>query len=394
MKLSKTELKRIQNALKHQSEVSIKFGGNIVVIGTYINNYTPIEYYCILHDEFFCCVPINILKENRKGCRACSGKTQWTTELIIKRIQFINQDQDGNNTLIIDDFDYKRVDQYIWLTCLIDGHKWKAQITDLIHSKHGCSECIIRNKRISYDELHERNNKINTDEFGVLRVIIRCTREWYERNYKGTQTKIPVGCSNPDHPDWWVQVGSLLNAESGCLECSGHTKLTIENFFKKIHKKFLNENGLPLHKFNFRTFNGVSSYIKIFDPEHGWFEKKVEYYLLGYGHPNAPKTKSKGELAVQEFLLENNIKFMREYKVPELPRLRVDFFLIEQCIMIEVDGEQHDTYIPWIHKNDYSKFETQQRNDRKKDQWCQDNGIRMIRITNIKDIQTQLAFLI
>ena len=394
--MTKLELKRIQNALKHQHEVSIKFGGNIIVIGTYKNVNTKLLYYCIEHDIFFDCAPSAILVDSRKGCIICSGRENWTTESIIKRIQFLNQDSDGNNTLVIDEFEYKNINQEIWLTCLIDGHKWKASIGSLIHNKSGCLVCYNNSRnshlRISFDELHRRNNEINTID-GVLRIIIRCTRAWWDEHYKNSQTKIPVGCNDPDHPDWWVSVSNLLNNESGCPECGGNTLFTIEKFFNRIPPIFLNENGKPLHKYNLRNFNGLYSWITIFDPKYGWFSKQIAVYLKGYGHPNAPKCKSRGELAVQEFLLANQIKFMREHKIPELPKLSIDFYLIEEGTMIEFDGIQHLEFTEHYHET-IEDFYKQQQNDRKKDQWCHDNGIKMIRITEIKDIPTQLEFLI
>ena len=384
------EKNRIMNTIKHQHQVSLKFNGNIIVIGTYKNANTKIEYYCIEHDTFFFAIPAEIIKERRKGCSVCSGLTNWTTESVIKRIQYLNRDQYENNTLIIDEFEYKKLTQEIWLTCLIDGYRWKTTIFALIHRETGCPECY-GTKKISFDELHERNNEINTVD-GVLRISIKCTRKWYEENYKNNQTKIPVGCSE-GHPDWWISVNKLLNQETGCPHCAiENSKVTREEFFSKIPKKFLNENGNPLHKYNLRTYNGTHSFIWIFDPEHGWFRRQVKYYLQGSGHPNAPKCKSKGELAVQEFLSANQIKFMREYNLYNT-RLLFDFFLPDQNLAIEFDGPQHLEYDPWIHRDDYANFEKQQQNDRKKDQWCQDNNIQMVRITNIKDIPILLDFL-
>ena len=313
--MTKAELKRIKNALKHQCEVSIKFGGNIIVIGTYKNTNTSIEYYCIKHDEYFFAMPSKMIAESRKGCSVCSEKTNWTTEFVIKRIQYLNRDEFGNNTLMIDEFVYQNLNQEIWLTCLIDRHRWKVLVGNLIHRRSGCPRCMFN-----------------------------------------------------------------------------LSKLTIEEFFNRIPSIFLNENGNPLHKYNLRNFNGAGSIIKIFDPDYGWFEKRVDYYLLGRGHPNAPKCKSKGELVIQDFLLANQIKFIREHTLSKT-KLRFDFFVPDQNLAIEYDGPQHLEYDPWIHRNDYSNFEKQQQNDRKKDQWCQDNGIMMIRITNITDILKLLNFL-
>ena len=211
--MTKTEKNRIRNALKHQYQVSLKFNGNIIVMGKDLDNPKKNIYYCIRHDEFFSSLPDKMLYESRKGCSVCSGQTKWTTESVVKRIQFLNQDKFGNNTLLIDKFDYTGIHQEIWLTCLIDGHRWKVTIASLIHQGTGCPECAGL-AEISFDELHERNNEINTDEKGILRIIIKTTRKWYEENYKGNTTKIWVGCIDKDHPDWEISLDKLLNAKN------------------------------------------------------------------------------------------------------------------------------------------------------------------------------------
>lgn len=47
MKISVRELNRRKQEQIHIRDVSLKYNGNIIVIGTYKNNKTPIEYYCI-----------------------------------------------------------------------------------------------------------------------------------------------------------------------------------------------------------------------------------------------------------------------------------------------------------------------------------------------------------
>ncbi len=93
------------------------------------------------------------------------------------------------------------------------------------------------------------------------------------------------------------------------------------------------------------------------------------------------------ELKTRNWLDENNIKYEAE-KVfidcrDKLP-LRFDFFLPDNNVIIEADGEQHFRPISYggISKEMAElNFASAQRRDKIKDDYCANNGIKMIRIS-------------
>lgn len=86
-----------------------------------------------------------------------------------------------------------------------------------------------------------------------------------------------------------------------------------------------------------------------------------------------------GELVVQEILQKMQINFKEEYQfqdcVYQAP-LRFDFYLPDYNCCIEYDGIQHFKKTNFSHDN----FETRQKRDQIKNQYCQNNNIVLIRI--------------
>lgn len=97
--------------------------------------------------------------------------------------------------------------------------------------------------------------------------------------------------------------------------------------------------------------------------------------------------KSKGEFIITQLLKENNINFQREYTFPDLityyhnMKYRFDFAIFDNQqlkYLIEFDGPQHNRVSgTWF--ND-EQLKIIQNNDRKKEQYCIDNQIPLIRI--------------
>lgn len=98
---------------------------------------------------------------------------------------------------------------------------------------------------------------------------------------------------------------------------------------------------------------------------------------------------SKYERRINEWLLEHNFIFSREYKIPELGNLRFDFKINldnENFILIEMQGTQH--YKP-NSKFGLENFIQLQKNDKKKVDYCKENNINLLIIKydeNIEDI--------
>lgn len=95
---------------------------------------------------------------------------------------------------------------------------------------------------------------------------------------------------------------------------------------------------------------------------------------------------SKGEAEIEFFLIQNNIKYKRQFIFPDCKyqkALPFDFAIFSNtgdliCV-IEYDGEQHYHYIEHWHKTEEG-FKQQQLRDNIKTNFCKLNNIELIRI--------------
>lgn len=97
---------------------------------------------------------------------------------------------------------------------------------------------------------------------------------------------------------------------------------------------------------------------------------------------------SHGEFKIKQLLIDNNIVFEQEKtfptcKFPNGWHARFDFYIPNQNYLIEFDGEQHYKFSNngWNTRDNFLKV---QERDAFKDQWCVDNGIKLIRIPYTK----------
>lgn len=85
---------------------------------------------------------------------------------------------------------------------------------------------------------------------------------------------------------------------------------------------------------------------------------------------------SRGESLVKSWLVRTNISFIYGYILPN--KLHFDFYLPESNSAIEYDGIQH--FKPRSYFGGDEAFRKQVHNDRKKDQYCREHNIKLIRI--------------
>ena len=95
---------------------------------------------------------------------------------------------------------------------------------------------------------------------------------------------------------------------------------------------------------------------------------------------NPYKNMSWGEKRILEYLQRKNIEFIWQKKFKDCRDknpMPFDFYLPNSNTIIEFDGEQH--HKP-IFKYGAQSFETTQKHDKMKNQYCKDNGIYLIRL--------------
>lgn len=191
-----------------------------------------------------------------------------------------------------------------------------------------------------------------------------------------------------------IQKRSKICFPMGCTECTKEvknpkTKSLIENVRKRVSKV---NNG---KFFLMRRDSENSRYGHFYCREHGIeFKQLITKNLLGQRSCKLCLKESNYAREVKEFLFEkfnkNSIELEKTFEdCLNIFPLRFDFYIPECNLLIEVDGEQH--FYPMTHWGGDNGFVTRVENDGKKDSYCLEKSINLIRIgfyeiSNAKEI--------
>ena len=174
---------------------------------------------------------------------------------------------------------------------------------------------------------------------------------------------------------------------SGCPICSGNIKKTTEQFIEKSKLKHGEKYDYSLVKYKNKL-----TIVNIICPKHGIFQQRPDLHLQGFGCKIC--NESKLEKKVRDFLESKKIKFVPQKKFTDcknvLP-LSFDFFLIEKNVLLECNGIQH--YEPVEYFGGQKRYLKQKLNDNIKKNFCKKNGIRLLIINNLKEVDELLSTL-
>lgn len=81
---------------------------------------------------------------------------------------------------------------------------------------------------------------------------------------------------------------------------------------------------------------------------------------------------------LKNFLIDSNIRFEAEKTFEDFKGHRFDFYLPDNNIIIEYDGEQHFKPVDYFGGEEY--FIERQRKDEEKDEYCENKNIHLVRI--------------
>lgn len=109
-------------------------------------------------------------------------------------------------------------------------------------------------------------------------------------------------------------------------------------------------------------------------------------------YPLREKSKSKLQGQVGQYLRQKYMfePVLEEFYIPG-SKMSLDFFLPRRMIAYEIDGRAHHEFVPFFHgEKKYSKkFANQVVRDIKKEEWCEKNAIKLIRIVKIEDLNDE-----
>lgn len=107
--------------------------------------------------------------------------------------------------------------------------------------------------------------------------------------------------------------------------------------------------------------------------------KEYVWNLSGFRvNANDTRPRSSYHLAARAMLTElfPVSPILEEVLLPGSGSLRLDFYLPQQRVAIEVNGEQH--YLPSSHFGGQGGFKASVKRDSKKAQWCENNNVKLV----------------
>ena len=195
--------------------------------------------------------------------------------------------------------------------------------------------------------------------------------------YISAKTKVIIIC--PEHGDFEQQPTNHYVGK-GCYYCG--LKI-LHNYFTKSQEKFISE---IIELFGSKYTFGKVKYINdsteliLTCVEHGDFNiKPCDILRKGFRCPKCRQ--SEGERIIEKFLFNNNIEYKAEHKFNDCfdkAKLRFDFYLPNENICIEYDGEQHFKPIKCF--GGEQQLKSQKQKDKIKNDYCLINKILLIRI--------------
>lgn len=318
----------------------------------YKNNSTKILCRHNLCGSEYKITPNNFLQGYR--CAWCAGNVKKTDEEFKKEVyglvkgEYIFLEEYKNNSTKI--------------LCKHDlcGHEYKASPNQFLQGNR-CPECSSSTKKTSEEFVKEIYDLVD-DEYEFL------------EKYKSARTSILCRHNSCGH-EWMVIPSDFLRG-TRCPRCAGNIRKTAEEFKKEVFVLVGSEYTFMEGYKNNRTgilcrHNSCGHKYKV-TPSN---------FLRGRRCPVC--TSSKGEERVGDYLKNNNISFKVEHSFSDLVGvgsglLRFDFAVLqdsELAFLIEYDGRFHFEEI--FDREDFKRI---QIHDERKNQYCKDNNIPLLRI--------------
>ena len=304
--------------------------------------------------------------KQKAGCPKCNGVYRNTVE------DFINESKNKFGNF----FDYSLVN-YVDTETSVDiicPEHGIFPMTPYHHllSKSGCPYC---GRGVQNTDLFiKRSIKVHSNKFDYSKVV-----------YKNNKTSVSIGC---EHGFYDVNPREFLRGNIPCPACN--VEYNTNDFIKKA-----NEKHKQKYKYDRTVYIDSKKKVIIYCSNHGYFEQVAANHLMGQGCPICQE--SKGEKIVSVILEKQGVNFIKQHKFADCTnkkegrlcrKLPFDFYIPELNTCIEYDGRQH--FEPIIGLGGEEAFNNQKIRDKFKNQYCEENGIKLIRIPytiNMEDIE-------
>lgn len=193
-----------------------------------------------------------------------------------------------------------------------------------------------------------------------------------EETYVDSHTPMKIIC--PKHGEFWKTPKNVMQYD--CWKCSYEkrgkkNKLTTDVFIEKA--KQIHGNKYNYSKVDYQS---TKTPVLIICPIHGEFKQTPNDHLSKKGCPFCKESHLEKELKKE--LDANHIKYIQQYKLSELGKQSVDFYLTDFNIAVECQGKQHFGLGGWVN---YYDFDRQKILDETKYNILYQKGIKIVYIT-------------
>ena len=288
-------------------------------------------------------------------------------------IDFLNKSKSiYNNLFNYDKVIYVNNHTPITLICNKCGKEFTQRPDSHIKGK-GCIKC---NKIISQEEFIKRSINKHGNKYDYTETIYNHSRE-----------KVKIYC-NTCKKFFYQTPLSHWNGH-GCLNCVNKKQRFNNETFIKLSKEIHGEFNFDYSELNY--INNKTKIKLICTKCNNTFSQSPTAHLyLKHGCPYCKE--SKGEKEINNYLIKQNILFIREKRFNDckdkLP-LPFDFYLPDDNVCIEFDGEQHyKIYEKW---GGLDKYEYTKKHDNIKNEYCISNNIKLYRIKYDENITDKLS---
>lgn len=252
-------------------------------------------------------------------------------------------------------------------------HCFFKRPNDILSSNQGCPKCAVEKSRKKQKTFEDEVFKQVGNEYTFIDKYISSTR------------KIRVLHNICKHI-YDVQPNRFLSIKNRCPNCSIRNKeIQKKEFLKKFAEKSNGEYSL------LSDYDGTNTKIEIKHIECGFLYsvRPNNFINLDNRCSRCCQNSSKGMKRIIEILTDNDILFHTEYKFSDCKNIHplpFDFFIPSHNTLIEYDGEHHFKPVKKFGGDEY--FNTVQKHDSIKNEYCITNNINLIRIpyTSFKTI--------
>lgn len=349
----------------------------------YINIRTKIKIWCKECQKFFYQEPA---KHFYGGCITCGGREKLTQDEFLKRAKEIY----GDNTYDYSNVVYINMETKVELKCFRAGHAFKIDPKHHINRRQGCSIC----------EFETRSERRPSKRDEIIKMCVDVHGDKYDYSLLSDRVllteKVKIYCKTCDR--YFEQtIQTHLRSKIGCSRCAKKEKLTFEEFLRRS----IEAHG-DKYDFSETIINGVDNKIIVICKKcNKRFLVTTYNFLNGVGCTHC--NKSIGELKIQQYLDNNNIKYESQKKFKDCKNINplpFDFAILDDNNsvkgLIEFQGEQHYKIVRFKGMTPEKALETftnLQKRDKIKSEYCFTNGIPLLLIhhSDKGNIQTILS---